>query len=82
MYRILYDPNDTNSPIVKMALAEIEDGVNDGRFVGGIRPKLEAIAKALHTGLKEAWILDGRRPSSIQEALRRDNTGTVIRPAA
>ncbi len=48
---------------------------------GGMSSKLEAVHLAVSSGI-ETWILDGRRPGRIAEALREGDTGTRFLPSA
>jgi acetylglutamate kinase len=77
----LADPADAESVIseagadaVERALAEIS---------GGMRPKLQACLDAIHGGVWNAHIVDGRVPHSLLLELFTDaGSGTKIRPAS
>jgi acetylglutamate kinase len=50
---------------------------------GGMRPKLQACVDAIHSGVSNAHIIDGRVPHSLLLELFTDaGIGTKITPAA
>jgi len=52
-------------------------------LAGGMRPKLEACLNAIHGGVANAHILDGRVPHSLLLELFTDaGIGTKLRPAS
>jgi acetylglutamate kinase len=59
----LDDPADERSLIAQATLAEVEARLPE--IEGGMRPKLEACAAALASGVENAHILDGRLPHSL-----------------
>jgi len=59
----LDDPADEGSLIAEATLAEVEARLPE--IGGGMRPKLEACAAALASGVPNAHILDGRLPHSL-----------------
>jgi acetylglutamate kinase len=75
----LADPGDPGSLNSRASVAEVEaalDGVS-----GGMRPKLEACAEAIHGGVGSAHIIDGRRPHSLLLELFTDaGIGTMVTP--
>ena len=59
----LDDPADESSLIAEATLEEVEARLPS--IEGGMRPKLEACAAALSSGVENAHILDGRLPHSL-----------------
>ncbi|MEA2297029.1 MAG: acetylglutamate kinase [Solirubrobacteraceae bacterium] len=76
----LSDPADPGSLVSETTADQVEtalDGVG-----GGMRPKLEACLNAIHGGVSNAHIVDGRVPHSLLLELFTDaGQGTKIRPA-
>jgi acetylglutamate kinase len=76
----LADPADPGSLVSETTADEVEaalDGVS-----GGMRPKLQACLNAIHGGVSNAHIVDGRVPHSLLLELFTDaGHGTKIRPA-
>ncbi len=78
---ILADPNDSSSLISKMRLSELEELQAKGVVRGGMKPKVEAIVRALKGGVEKAHIIDGSKPHSILlELFTREGVGTMIEP--
>jgi len=75
----LADPDDPASLITQGTAEEVRralDGVG-----GGMRPKLEACVEALSGGVRNAYIVDGRRPHSLLLELFTDRgSGTKLWP--
>ncbi len=78
---ILRNPGDESSLIPRLKLSELEKLQKDGLIKGGMRPKVEAIIKALKNGVERAHIIDGSRPHSILlELFTHEGVGTMIEP--
>jgi acetylglutamate kinase len=76
----LRDPADEGS-LVSEATADEVSAALEG-IAGGMRPKLAACVDAIHGGVSNAHIVDGRVPHSILLELFTDaGVGTKIRPA-
>ncbi len=76
----LHDPADETS-LVSEATADEVTAALEG-ISGGMRPKLAACVDAIHGGVSNAHIVDGRVPHSILLELFTDaGVGTKIRPA-
>ena len=76
----LRDPADEGS-LVSEATADEVTAALEG-IAGGMRPKLAACVDAIHGGVSNAHIVDGRVPHSILLELFTDaGVGTKIRPA-
>jgi acetylglutamate kinase len=76
----LEDPEDPSSVISSCGADAVEralDGIG-----GGMRPKLQACLDAIHGGVTNAYIIDGRLSHSLLLELFTDaGTGTKIGPA-
>ncbi len=76
---ILRDPDDPSSLISQMKLEELEELQRLGAISGGMKPKVEAVARALRGGVERAHIIDGSKPHSILlELFTREGVGTMI----
>jgi len=76
----LRDPADEES-LVSEATADEVSAALEG-IAGGMRPKLAACVDAIHGGVSNAHIVDGRVPHSILlELFTNAGVGTKIRPA-
>ncbi len=77
---ILKDKNDPSSLISEMTVEEAQLLMSDGTVSGGMIPKLECCIDAIHSGVKNAVIMDGRIPHSIlMELLTDEGAGTWIK---
>ncbi|HZI91931.1 MAG TPA: acetylglutamate kinase [Thermoleophilaceae bacterium] len=75
----LADPEDPGSLISQGTATEVSDAL--GSVGGGMRPKLEACVQALAGGVRNAHIVDGRRPHSLLLELFTDQgSGTKLWP--
>src|SRR3954454_23382529 len=76
----LADPADPESLVSETTADEVESALDS--IAGGMRPKLEACLNAIHGGVSNAHIIDGRVPHSLLLELFTDaGQGTKIRPA-
>jgi acetylglutamate kinase len=74
----LGDPADPASIISEAGAGEVEAGLSG--ISGGMRPKLQAAVDAIHGGVSNAHIIDGRVPHSLLLELFTDaGIGTKIR---
>jgi acetylglutamate kinase len=72
-------PDDPDSRISEATAAEVGERLPE--VAGGMRPKLEACVKALHSGVQAAHIVDGRRPHSLLlELFTDEGIGTKLWP--
>ncbi|MBR5345717.1 MAG: acetylglutamate kinase [Clostridia bacterium] len=77
---ILRDKEDPASLISEMTVEEAQLLMSDGIVSGGMIPKLECCIDAIHAGVKNAVIMDGRIPHSIlMELLTDEGAGTWIK---
>jgi acetylglutamate kinase len=76
----LRDPDDPDSVVSEASADDVEAAL--GSISGGMRPKLQACLDAVHGGVGNAYIIDGRLPHSLLLELFTDaGTGTKINPA-
>ncbi|HEY8583188.1 MAG TPA: acetylglutamate kinase [Capillimicrobium sp.] len=76
----LRDPTDPDSVVSEATADEVEAALPG--IQGGMRPKLQACLEAIHGGVGNAYIVDGRLPHSLLLELFTDaGTGTKIGPA-
>ena len=76
----LRDPADESSLVSEATADEVSAALDE--ISGGMRPKLAACVDAIHGGVSNAHIVDGRVPHSILLELFTDaGVGTKIRPA-
>ena len=77
---ILRDKNDPATLIPEMTLAQADELYKSGVISGGMIPKVDCCVTALHKGVKNAVIMDGRVPHSIlMELLTNEGAGTWIK---
>ena len=77
---ILRDKNDPATLIPELTLAQADELRQEGVISGGMIPKVDCCVTALHAGVKNAVIMDGRVPHSIlMELLTNEGAGTWIR---
>jgi acetylglutamate kinase len=77
----LRDPADIGSVVSEAGADEVEAAMPS--IAGGMRPKLQACLNAIHGGVNNAHIVDGRVPHSLLLELFTDaGHGTKIRAAA
>lgn len=76
---ILRDRNDPASLIPAITIDEAKQLREDGVISGGMIPKVECCIDAIHRGVKNAIIMDGRIPHSIlMEILTDEGAGTMV----
>ena len=77
---ILRDRNDPSSLIPELTVAQAKQLYQDGVVSGGMIPKVDCCIQAIHEGVKNVVIMDGRVPHSIlMELLTNEGAGTWIR---
>lgn len=76
---LLMDPDDAESVISTLDVAEVEGLIEKGVIVGGMLPKVKSAVAALHAGVKKIHIVDGRMPHSLLlEIFTDEGVGTEI----
>jgi len=76
----LRDPDDPDSLVSEATADEVEAALPS--ISGGMRPKLQACLDAIHGGVDNAYIIDGRLPHSLLlELFTHAGIGTKIGPA-
>ncbi|AAB89966.1 MULTISPECIES: acetylglutamate kinase [Archaeoglobus] len=78
---ILENPDDKSTLISRIRLSELENMRSKGVIRGGMIPKVDAVIKALKSGVERAHIIDGSRPHSILiELFTKEGIGTMVEP--
>ena len=76
---ILRDKDDPSTIIPHLNLEEIEELKTEGVISGGMIPKVDCCVEAIHKGVKNVVIMDGRVPHSIlMELLTDEGAGTMV----
>lgn len=76
---ILRDKDDPTTIIPNVTLKGIEQLKAEGVISGGMIPKVDCCIEAIHKGVKNVVILDGRVPHSIlMELLTDEGAGTMV----
>ena len=76
---ILRDKDDASTIIPSLTISEIEQLKKEGIISGGMIPKVDCCIKAIHEGVKNVVIMDGRVPHSIlMELLTDEGAGTMV----
>ena len=76
---ILRDKDDPGTIIPHLTIEEIEQLKGEGIISGGMIPKVDCCVEAIHKGVKNVVIMDGRVPHSIlMELLTDEGAGTMV----
>ena len=76
---ILRDKDDPTTLIPSITIEEAEELFEQGVISGGMIPKVDCCIEALHRGVKNVIIMDGRVPHSIlMELLTDEGAGTMV----
>ncbi len=76
---ILRDKDDASTLISDLTLSDIEQLKLEGVISGGMIPKVDCCVEAIHRGVKNVVIMDGRVPHSIlMELLTDEGAGTMV----
>ena len=76
---ILRDKDDSSTIIPNLTISEIEKLKEEGIISGGMIPKVDCCIEAIHKGVKNVVIMDGRVPHSILlELLTDEGAGTMV----
>ncbi len=76
---ILRDKDDSSTIIPQITISEIKQLKAEGTISGGMIPKVDCCVDAIHKGVKNVVIMDGRVPHSIlMELLTDEGAGTMV----
>ena len=76
---LLRDKDDPSTLIPAITIAEAEALEETGVISGGMIPKIDCCIEAIHEGVKNVIIMDGRVPHSIlMELLTDEGAGTMV----
>lgn len=77
---ILRDKNDPATLIPEVTVSEAHQLYDEGVVSGGMIPKVDCCIEALHKGVENVVIMDGRVPHSIlMEILTDEGAGTMVK---
>ena len=77
---ILKDKDDPSTLIPEITIKEAETLTEEGVISGGMIPKVDCCIEAIHAGVKNVVIMDGRVPHSIlMEILTDEGAGTMVK---
>ncbi len=76
---VLRDKEDPSTLIPKITISEAVELYKDGVISGGMIPKVDCCIEAIHKGVTNVTIMDGRVPHSIlMEILTNEGAGTMV----
>ena len=76
---ILRDKDDPNTLIPELTISQAKELYEEGVISGGMIPKVDCCIEAIHKGVKNVIIMDGRVPHSIlMEILTDEGAGTMV----
>ena len=76
---ILRDRHDPSTLIPEVTISDIKKLCEEGIISGGMIPKVDCCVEAIHKGVKNVIIMDGRVPHSIlMEILTNEGAGTMV----
>ena len=76
---ILRDKDDPSTLITEITIDEAEQLGREGVISGGMIPKVDCCIEAIHRGVRNVIIMDGRVPHSIlMELLTDEGAGTMV----
>ena len=76
---ILRDKDDPSTLIRELTISEAKKLYEEGVISGGMIPKVDCCIEAIHKGVKNVIIMDGRVPHSIlMEILTDEGAGTMV----
>ena len=77
---ILKDKDDPETLIPELTISEAEELKKQGIISGGMIPKVDCCVEAIHKGVENVIIMDGRVPHSIlMEILTDEGAGTMVK---
>jgi acetylglutamate kinase len=78
---VMRNPQQPDTRMAMLAVAQIEELKRDGTITGGMIPKVDSAVKALRNGVKQIHFLDGRVPHALLLEIFTDaGIGTEIHP--
>jgi len=76
---VLRDKDDPDTLLPEITLDEVPQLYAEGIISGGMIPKVECCVEAIHKGVQNVIIMDGRVPHSIlMELLTDEGAGTMV----
>ena len=76
---ILRDKDDPDTLIPEISISDAKKLYEEGIISGGMIPKVDCCIEAIHKGVKNVTIMDGRVPHSIlMEILTDEGAGTMV----
>ncbi|MDQ2069589.1 acetylglutamate kinase [Natronospira bacteriovora] len=76
---LLNDPADPASLITEIHPEALTARIKDGRVAGGMRPKCEALMRALEQGVKRVHLISGLRADALlEEVFTNEGSGTLV----
>ena len=77
---ILRDKDDPSTLISEVTISEAKELYKEGIISGGMIPKVDCCIEAIHEGVQNVTIMDGRVPHSIlMDLLTDEGAGTMVR---
>lgn len=77
---LLADVDDPASLVTEIDPAGLRAMSADGRIAGGMRPKAEAVIRALQAGVARVHLVSGREPDALlEEVFTNEGSGTMVR---
>jgi len=77
---ILRDKDDPSTLIAEVTISEAKELYKEGIISGGMIPKVDCCIEAIHEGVQNVTIMDGRVPHSIlMDLLTDEGAGTMVR---
>jgi len=75
------DLGDQDSLLPRVGISELEEMISSGSASAGMVPKLRSCISAMHAGVEQAHILDGRvQHSLLLEIFTPEGIGTMVEP--
>jgi acetylglutamate kinase len=76
---IYADPNDEETKINRLTVAEAEEMISKGTATGGMIPKLQSLVSLLQRGVRSAHVMSGSiRNAILSEVFTDEGTGTML----
>jgi len=76
---LLGDIDDPSSLITEVSTSQARQLIDDGTIGGGMIPKIEGCIEAIHSGVREVHLIDGRVPHVLLLELFTDaGVGTMV----